>query len=726
MRGARHRLATGGAVLVACGLAITLALAGDPPAPAPQPAPGDALDQALALEGLKREDLGWRPRGYWTGYPADIPYKLRHFDDLFAEPLATVTFARTAAAIAREQLSPEALARVPEKSDGALYKAVWGLGVERKFGGFRAYSANLTAPPTSLVDAILAVHAAAGRPTRFVTFGQTSPYPDYRKELEAKVAVIPAPAREILGQLVLNLLDAHAWVERAFRNVKPEARLALERRLDIGFELTDALDYAPELDDVAHEVDEASLWYGGLKVVAALDGARHALEKVMKEVKDVPAFTFDWQTPIGWVRIRGTGNDTTDGTDSFLIVDLGGDDTYTGSVAATSPGVSVSALLDLSGNDTYKGTDAPCQGAGLCGVGVLLDVAGDDRYEAIQCSQGFGQVGLGVLIDLAGNDRYESRYSSQGAGIQGIGLLLDAAGNDSYRVHSDGQGFGGAGGVGVLADRSGNDAYEAVRDPAITGRPSYHGELKVGVSNAQGVGLGRRGDGSDGHSWAGGLGMLIDIEGDDTYTAGNWSMGTGYWFGTGILYDGGGNDEYHGVWWSQGSAAHFAIGALIDEAGNDKHLVEADGHNSLAFAHDFGIALHVDLGGDDLYETPAGGLGYAINRSVAMLIDVGGNDTYRMPKECRPGTAVFDERFRRRGSMTFPADATSLGLFLDVGGDDTYACPLAKNDSQWLDAADSPNRSVRNYSIGVDRASGSVDFDPRPEKLPAGARPAPR
>jgi hypothetical protein len=718
---ARSRLTLGASVaaLVVSGL-LGLALAGDPPAPAPQ---GDALDEALALEGLKREDLGWRPRGYWTGFPADIPYKLRQFDDLFAEPLATVPFARSAAAIARDQLAPEALARVPEKSDGALYKAVWGLGVEKKFGGFRAYSANLKAPRTSLVDAILAVHAAAGRPTTFVTFGQASPYPDYRKDLEKKVSVIPAGAREILGQLVLNLLDAHDWVERAFRNVKPEARLALERRYDIGFELTDALDYSPELDDVAKFVDEASLWYGGLKVVAALDDARHALASVKDEI---PPFSFDWKTPFGWIRIRGTGDDVTDGTESFLIVDFGGNDRYTGSVAATSPGVSVSALLDLAGNDTYVGTDAPCQGAGLCGVGVLLDCAGDDHYEAVQCAQGFGQVGLGALLDLSGNDTYESRYSSQGAGIQGIGLLLDAAGNDRYRVHSDGQGFGGAGGVGVLADRSGNDVYEAVRDPAITERPSYHGDLKVAVSNAQGVGLGRRGDGSDGHSWAGGLGMLIDIEGDDKYTAGNWSMGTGYWFGTGILYDGGGDDEYHGVWWSQGSSAHFAIGALIDEAGNDKHLVEADGHNSLAFAHDFGISLLVDLGGDDLYETNATGLGYSINRSVAVLIATGGKKTFRCPKEVRPGTALYDERFKKRGSISFPADATSLGLFLSVGGPNAYSSDGVKNDSRWLDPADSPNRAVRNFSIGVDRASGTVNFDPRPEKAPSGARPAPR
>ncbi|MBI3271833.1 MAG: hypothetical protein HYZ53_22770 [Planctomycetes bacterium] len=40
------------------------------------------------------------------------------------------------------------------------------------------------------------------------------------------------------------------------------------------------------------------------------------------------------------------------------------------------------------------------------------------------------------------------------------------------------------------------------------------------MSNAQGRGKGRRGDGADGHSWAGGLGALLDCEGDDRYSAG--------------------------------------------------------------------------------------------------------------------------------------------------------------------------------------------------------------
>lgn len=239
----------------------------------------DALDDALARVGMRREDLGWRARGYWSRYP-DAPYKLRHFDDLLAEPLATVSFTRTLGESARRLLAPAELDKPAEKSDGTLFKAVHALGIERRFGGLRAYSANLTAPETPLDRAILEVHRAAGRPTKFVTFGNESPYPLLEKELAEKVKVVPEKARPILGRLILNILDAHRWAALAFRNVPMEKRVAACRRLNLGEETVDALDYAPEVDDVARAWDEASLWYAGLKCVQALDAARLALRDI--------------------------------------------------------------------------------------------------------------------------------------------------------------------------------------------------------------------------------------------------------------------------------------------------------------------------------------------------------------------------------------------------------------------------------------------------------------
>ncbi|MGH7163114.1 MAG: hypothetical protein ACREID_06500, partial [Planctomycetota bacterium] len=215
------------------------------------PASADTLDDALRAAGTSREELGWSPRGWWARYPRTAPHKLDHFDDLFAEPLATVAFARTLGRAARRFLDAEQLARPIEKSDGALYQLAHALGVERRHGGFRAYSANLTAPEAPLDRAIVQLYERSGRQTRFVTFGKESPYPLVEKDLEKAAAAMPPEVSRVLGRLVLNVLDAHRWAELAFRRVPLERRVEAARRLDAGMESVDALEYPSIFDDVA-------------------------------------------------------------------------------------------------------------------------------------------------------------------------------------------------------------------------------------------------------------------------------------------------------------------------------------------------------------------------------------------------------------------------------------------------------------------------------------------
>ena len=709
------------ALLFAAGPGPAPAPAGPPAVANPAHAP-DALDDALALVGLRRGDLGWVPKGWWPRFP-DVPYKLRAFDALLAEPLDCVAYTRVLGAEVRSRLSPERLNKPQGRGATALFQAVQQLGIDPRFGGFRGYSANTLAEPTPLDQAVLQLIAAAGRPTRIATFGQDLPYPKIREALRRQAAGLPDGVGPILGQLVLNIVDAHRWADLAFRKVDARDRITVARRLNLGDEMIDAFDYCPAVDDVARTWDEASLWYAGMKCVQALDYARLALREL--DLHNPPDCHFDYRTPWGWIRIRGGGDDVLDGTDALLIVDLGGDDTYRGPVAASNATRPLGLLLDLAGNDHYE-SHVPAQGAGLCGVGVLLDAAGDDTYAGRRYAQGAGQFGLGLCADLAGNDTYFCQFSGQGCGYFGVGLLFDSAGNDHYKLWGDGQGLGGVAGVGVLADRAGNDTYTAVREHSVTGRPSYHSPKDdVCVSNAQGCGMGRRGDGADGHSWAGGLGALLDEGGDDLYTAGNWSMGTGYWFGIGILHDQAGNDVYRGTVWSQASGAHFCIGTLVDEAGNDQHLTDVTANNSLAFAHDFTIAILLDAGGDDVYDVRQHGIAYSINRSVAMLIDTAGNDLYRSHDTMRPGFAQNSPHFRARGGVsTYFAETTSIGLFLDIGGQDSYWNDTLKNDTHWLDPPDSPNWADRNFSVGVDRATGVVDFTPRPVRNPTGPRPA--
>jgi hypothetical protein len=663
------------------------------------PAAADPLDDTLARAGFERRHLGWKPRGWWARFPRAVTHKLDHFDHLFAEPLATVPFTRVLGRATRDLLGPEGLAKKADRGAHSLYRLAHLLGINHRFGGIRPYSPNLLAKPTPLDEAILQLYRYARRKTKFVTFSTESPYPLIEKDLKAEAAKLPPEISRILGQLVLNLVDAHRWAELAFRKVSLEERVAVAKRLDVGMESVDALEYPAVCDDVAKAWDEASLWYAAGKCLEALDTARRQLETAKGDG------TFAWETPLGWIIVQGRGDDLTDGSDALLLVDLGGNDVYTGSAAGT-PTRPLGLGLDLGGNDSYTGGRVT-QGAGLCGVGICFDVEGNDKYDSEQYAQGVGQFGFGALVDLAGDDTYRARWSAQGCGYFGVGMLLDASGKDDYRLHADGQGFGGVGGVGVLADRSGDDSYVAEPDGAKSGRPSYHSDQKISVSNAQGCAMGRRGDGADGHNWAGGLGTLLDVEGNDRYVSGNWSMGTGYWFGAGILWDGAGDDSYDGHVWSQATGAHFCIGALIDEGGNDRHLSRS--HNSLAFGHDFTIALLINIGGNDHYETAKEGLGYSINRSVAMLVDVGGDDTYQAKNV--PGFAKYDKRFADRAAhSTYWVDASSLGFFLDVGGTDTYN-GKDRNGQRWGDARESANWKVRNVGVGADVAEGTIRWD---------------
>lgn len=734
-------------VFRAAAAALAVALLAATGAASPDAPPADAIDRALALQGLQRSDVGWQARGTWEGYPCDVPYKLRHFDDLLAEPFATVPWVRAMGAAVREHLSPEKLGEKGVRGSGSLLRAVHSLGINRRYGAMRAYSANLTAPPTPLDQAILEIYRAAGRPSRYVTFGQESPYPLVEKPLAEAAAKLPKEISDTLGQLVLSLIDAHRWADLAFRNVPLEKRVAVARRLDLGAEEVDALDYEPAVDDVAKTWDEASLWYASMKTVEALDLARVTLTPlVAAHAAELQGFRLVHETPWGAVVITGT--DGTDATSAwvtglthvapFLLVDLGGDDFWGGRVAASGPEHPVAAMLDLGGNDSYHGFDRT-QGSGVCGVGVLLDASGRDEYLALgSLSQGAGQFGLGALIDLAGSDRYASYYQSQGAGFFGVGLLFDLGGRDVYEIRSDGQGFGGSAGVGVLADRTGDDRYTAEPDPKISGRPSYHQLTKdvpvPSVSNAQGCAMGRRGDGADGHSWAGGLGALLDAEGNDTYSASNWAQGTGYWFGTGVLWDGTGNDRYEADWWCSASGAHFCIGALVDEAGDDVHVCRAT--NGIAFGHDFTLAVLADLGGNDRYECPNDVIARSINRSVAMLLDGGGDDVYRSGvarparpaagdvaatpaiAAGRPGGATFDAKLLdRRAPSVYWTEPTSIGLFIDAGGGkDNYGtdAPAGTADgASWTDAPASDNAKARNFGIGLD-TDAPLDAD-RPQ-----------
>ncbi|MBM3316378.1 MAG: hypothetical protein FJY75_00860 [Candidatus Eisenbacteria bacterium] len=397
-----------------------------------------------------------------------------------------------------------------------------------------------------------------------------------------------------------------------------------------------------------------------------------------------------FDTDLGRIRILGPGPDEVR-EPAFLTLDLGGDDVYRGRHAVPA-GLDrpVALLIDLAGDDTYDGGRLPAAMAcGLFGVGAIFDLQGDDRYRVRESGLGAGWFGVGLLVDYRGDDRYvvDQRWG-QGSAHVGVGLLADLEGDDEYICGYESQGLGSTLGAGVLVDASGNDRYIARDDGNIS--ELYNGQS---VSMAQGCGYGRRADLGDGHSLAGGFGVLVDGAGDDRYHATAWSQGAGYWWGVGILEDLGGNDTYRNGKYSLGAAAHFAIGCQVDLSGDDLYNVgnpqavnQYQGH-----ARDGSIGISIDGDGDDQYllRSHCGGSGDL--GSIGFFWDRRGADTYHIdyapPEE--PGgwndTPPLGTTTRYGPFRSFRDDLATYGIFLDSGGADRYLWPEgpARNGRTW-------------------------------------------
>lgn len=119
---------------------------------------------------------------------------------------------------------------------------------------------------------------------------------------------------------------------------------------------------------------------------------------------------------------------------------------------------------------------------------MLLDLAGNDRYEAQVMAQGFGyHEGLGLLLDDGGTDHFETAWYGMGAGVHhAAGVLLKRGiGNDVYRsAHEMVLGAGNDLSVGVFVDEGGDDEYSV-------------GQLSLGVANANSTGIFVDGAGND-------------------------------------------------------------------------------------------------------------------------------------------------------------------------------------------------------------------------------------
>ncbi|MCC7389515.1 MAG: hypothetical protein IT431_12175 [Phycisphaerales bacterium] len=344
------------------------------------------------------------------------------------------------------------------------------------------------------------------------------------------------------------------------------------------------------------------------------------------------------------------------------VYDTGGDDRYTFASADDAPAGGNHHIIDLAGDDSYEATTAFAgPGVGVMGISIVDDRAGDDTYRsASHATIGAGVFGVGLLIDHAGDDRYENLGPdsgwSIGCGYYGAGLVVDRGGSDTYLGEQLTQGVGGARGFGAILDASGDDSYKA-NGPSFG---SVYGTEGVYKGFSQGFGIGVRGYA------AGGLGAIYDLAGADRYEAGEFAQGCAYFWAFGLLHDAAGDDVYVGNRYGQASAAHQAVGVLIDDAGDDSYWSMTAA--SQAGVWDQSVAVLIDRAGDDRYEADGLAQGSASMQAVGLLLDLGGADTYLAKGGSQQGQG---------GGNSYHYDADSVfsfsGLFDLGGGADSYS-----------------------------------------------------
>lgn len=302
-------------------------------------------------------------------------------------------------------------------------------------------------------------------------------------------------------------------------------------------------------------------------------------------------------------------------------------------------------IFDMGGNDTYIAEKEGCLATGVNGLGGIIDIEGDDRYYGKNFDIGVGVFGVGFVWDLKGNDIYKSNFANCGAGFAGVGFIFDEEGNDTYISEGFSQGFGFTKGIGFIYDKKGNDIY-LVQNGCIDHREvSYHSHL------SQGFGFGIRDIAS------GGVGIILDIEGNDFYKGEYFVQGSSYWFAFGLLYDSTGNDVYSSRRYSQGAGTHYTTGVLIDREGDDLHYSWGV---SLGCGHDFSSGFLFDYKGNDTYYSEWLSIGAGNANGNGILIDFDGDDKYFSKKEDCMGYGNPDRN-------TF-----SIGILFDKKGNDFY------------------------------------------------------
>jgi hypothetical protein len=284
-----------------------------------------------------------------------------------------------------------------------------------------------------------------------------------------------------------------------------------------------------------------------------------------------------------------------------------------------------------------------------------------------------------IIIDTGGNDIYEGGAANRSP-ENWISVVIDTGGNDTYGTGQSGAAALASGifGYAYLVDLAGNDTYRA-------------GDFSLG-------------------SGLFGVGALLDASGDDVYEGYMVTQGAGI-FGIGLLADLGGTDRYHCYQQGQGFGFSKGFGILIDSAGDDMYLAEdsdivfpspqTEDHNaSLAQGVGFGkradfvdghswgggIGFLIDGAGNDHYSAGLFAQGCAYWYAIGLLADAAGNDVYEGVWYVQGSGAHFglgvlvesagDDVYNAEINMAQGAGHDfTLGMLVEEAGNDIYNAP---------------------------------------------------
>ncbi|KXK20004.1 MAG: hypothetical protein UZ18_ATM001000467 [Armatimonadetes bacterium OLB18] len=245
---------------------------------------------------------------------------------------------------------------------------------------------------------------------------------------------------------------------------------------------------------------------------------------------------------------------------------------------------------------------------------------------------------------------------TQGFGMFGVGICKDSRGADSYRSAALSQGAARTLGFGWLIDVEGDDQCVSSGDRRLSVHP-----MVPRLSCSQGASLGFE---SVSGGFAGGIGLLSDLAGNDSYRAEALAQGAAMWHGIASLYDAKGDDSYRAARQAQASADEGSVGMFFDLGGSDLYFSEFGSSQSCAVGRSF--ALLLDREGNDAYLGRWNSPAFASRGGLAILLDALGEDIVS-------GSAGVVPELSAEGAVA---------VFLDLAGTDQIGAPPALSGIQ--------------------------------------------